>query len=114
MMKDPTYPNESATENTETNKLGHPSGQVRQDDYQRSREHAANDQDRLDREVRIRRRAHELWEQEGRPEGQAPSHWERAAQDLDREDADIQREGIAGEKPGVRPQGDADFVREKS
>lgn len=56
-----------------------------------------------DREERIRQRAHELWEQEGRPEGRAQDHWERAAQDLDREDAAIQREGIAGEKPGVKP-----------
>lgn len=56
-----------------------------------------------DREERIRQRAHELWEREGRPEGRAQEHWERAAQDLDREDAEIQREGIAGEKPGVKP-----------
>jgi hypothetical protein len=55
------------------------------------------------REERIRQRAHELWEQEGRPEGRAQDHWERAAQDLDREDAAIQREGVAGEKPGVKP-----------
>lgn len=39
--------------------------------------------------------------------------YERKPEDLDREDADIQREGIAGEKPGVRPQGDANFVRDK-
>jgi hypothetical protein len=114
MMKDPIYPTESTTENTERDKLSHPPGQVRQDDYQRSREHAASGQGRLDRELRMRRRAHELWEQEGRPEGRAQSHWERAAQDLDREDVDILSEGAAGEKPGVRPQGDADFVREKS
>ena len=67
-----------------------------------------------DREDRIRQRAHELWESEGRPDGQADRHWSRAAEDLDREDAAIKREGIAGEKPGVRPKGDADFVREKS
>lgn len=39
--------------------------------------------------------------------------YERKPEDLDREDDDIQREGIAGEKPGIRPQGDADFVRDK-
>jgi hypothetical protein len=55
-----------------------------------------------DREERIRRRAHELWEREGRPEGRAQEHRERAAQDLDREDAELQREGIAGEMSGVR------------
>lgn len=55
-----------------------------------------------DREDRIRQRTHELWEQEGRPDGRAHDHWERAAQDLDREDAAIQREGVASETPGVR------------
>ena len=113
MMKDPTHPDDAAIESSGSDKFERSSGQVRQDDYQRSREHAATDQDRQDREARIRRRAYELWEHEGRPEGQAQTHWERAAQDLDREDADIQREGIAGEKPGVRPQGDPDFTREK-
>jgi hypothetical protein len=39
--------------------------------------------------------------------------WERKPEDLDREDAAIANEGIAGEKPGIRPEGDADFVREK-
>ena len=55
-----------------------------------------------DREERIRQRAHRLWEEAGRPEGAAQDHWERAAQDLDREDAEIQRAGAAGEKPGVK------------
>jgi hypothetical protein len=111
-----------------------PSGQDRQEQYQRTRDQAPTDQDGQmdsvsappdpdnnlgrgapsDREDRIRQRAHELWEAEGRPEGQADRHWSRAAEDLDREDAAIQREGMAGEKPGVRPKGDADFVREKS
>lgn len=55
-----------------------------------------------DREERIRQRAYRLWEQAGRPEGAAQDHWERAAQDLDREDAEIRRAGAAGEKPGVK------------
>ena len=29
-------------------------------------------------EDRIRARAHQLWEQEGRPEGRAENHWEQA------------------------------------
>ena len=66
-----------------------------------------------DREERIRQRAHELWEQKGRPEGRAQDHWERAAQDLDREDAAIQREGIAGEKPGVKPKMETDQKQRK-
>jgi hypothetical protein len=89
------------------------SGQIRQEQYQRTREHAASGQEEQDRTARIRKRAHEIWEAEGRPEGQADRHWSRAADDLDREDADIQREGIAGQKPGVRSKGDGDFVRDK-
>ena len=57
----------------------------------------------FDREERIRQRAYEIWEKEGQPEGHAQRHWERAAQDLDQEDAEIRREGIAGEKPGAKP-----------
>jgi len=106
-MKDPANPNdEKATGPDVQGVQGHadrPSGQDRQAQYQRTIEHAASSQEEQDREARIRRRAHEIWEQEGRPEGLANQHWERAAQDLDREDAAIQREGIAGEKPGTKP-----------
>jgi hypothetical protein len=31
-----------------------------------------------EREQRIRMRAHQLWEQEGRPDGQSERHWETA------------------------------------
>lgn len=31
-----------------------------------------------DREERIRKRAHAIWEEEGRPEGREYSHWLRA------------------------------------
>ncbi|HEX4892170.1 MAG TPA: DUF2934 domain-containing protein [Hyphomicrobiaceae bacterium] len=47
-------------------------------------------------EERIRRRAYQIWDEGGRQEGQAEDHWHRAAQDLDREDADLQRAGSAG------------------
>jgi hypothetical protein len=36
-------------------------------------------------EERIRTRAYELWEAEGRPEGREVDHWLRAAQELARE-----------------------------
>ena len=118
MMKDPNHPNEGAPEHLENSgnkqQASRPSGPDRQEQYQRTRDHAASGQEEQDRDARIRRRAHEIWEAEGRPEGQADRHWSRAAEDLDREDAAIQREGIAGETPGVRPQGDADLVRDKS
>lgn len=113
MMKDPLHPDTEGSSKKDVHDPDRPSGQDRQDQYQQSREHAASGQEEKDRDARIRRRAHELWEAEGRPEGQADRHWSRAAEDLDREDAAIQSKGIAGEKPGVRPQGDADFVRDK-
>jgi hypothetical protein len=82
-------------------------GQDRQEQFQRTHERGPGDPDNNlgrgapgDREDRIRQRAHEIWEREGRPEGQAESHWHRAAQDLDREQADLQpgRPGTAKPK----------------
>ena len=35
-----------------------------------------------DMEERVRQRAHELWEQAGRPEGQQDRHWEQASQEI--------------------------------
>lgn len=37
----------------------------------------------MDREEQIRQRAHQLWEQEGRPEGREAEHWEQAAREFD-------------------------------
>ncbi|PBB91534.1 hypothetical protein CK215_16965 [Mesorhizobium sp. WSM3864] len=31
----------------------------------------------MDREERIRRRAHEIWEQAGRPQGRQQEHWDQ-------------------------------------
>ena len=67
-----------------------------------------------DRRERIEQQSEERAEHQGRSEGEAQKQWQRKPEDLDREDAAIQREGIAGETPGVRPQSDADWVREKS
>jgi hypothetical protein len=39
-----------------------------------------------DREERIRERAHQIWEQEGRPDGRQTGHWQRAAEEIDAED----------------------------
>ena len=36
-----------------------------------------------DREEKIRQRAHEIWEMEGRPEGRNQEHWERAHREID-------------------------------
>ena len=35
-----------------------------------------------DRDTRIRKRAHEIWEQEGRPDGKEAEHWERAEREM--------------------------------
>jgi hypothetical protein len=36
-----------------------------------------------DRHERIRQRAHEIWEQAGRPEGAHIEHWDRATAEID-------------------------------
>ncbi|MBN9547412.1 MAG: DUF2934 domain-containing protein [Alphaproteobacteria bacterium] len=36
-----------------------------------------------DRHERIRQRAHEIWEQAGRPEGAHMEHWDRATAEID-------------------------------
>jgi hypothetical protein len=38
-------------------------------------------------EERIRARAHEIWIQEGRPEGRHDQHWEQACREIEAEDA---------------------------
>ena len=40
-----------------------------------------------DFEERVRQRAHQLWEQAGRPEGLAEEHWEQALQQITAEAA---------------------------
>src|SRR4029453_4084236 len=101
MVKDPNnLPNEEAPGHPESSankhQASHPSGQERQEQYQRTREHAAVSQGDQDRDARIRRRAHEIWEQEGQPEGLAEEHWNRAARGLDQENVALRREGVAG------------------
>lgn len=44
-------------------------------------------------EDRIRQRAYEIWEREGRPEGRHEDHWHRAHRELTGEDADGSRHG---------------------
>ena len=52
--------------------------------------------DREERLQQIQRNAARSIEQD-------PHHGHREAQDLDQEDAELHREGVAGAKPGVRP-----------
>ncbi|MBL6457384.1 DUF2934 domain-containing protein [Belnapia sp. T6] len=49
-------------------------------------------------EERIRRRAHEIWEREGRPEGRHEAHWAEACREVA---ADGDGTGEAASSPGV-------------
>ncbi len=49
---------------------------------------------------RIRERAHQLWEQEGRPEGRAGEHWEQARAEL----AADEREALQQSRDEIVPQ----------
>ena len=44
-----------------------------------------------DETERVRQRAHELWEQEGRPEGRQDEHWARACRELQMEERELVR-----------------------
>jgi len=57
-------------------------------------------------ESRIRDRAYELWEREGRPEGAAHSHWKQASDELESEasdtsNADTLEDASGGVESGV-------------
>jgi hypothetical protein len=45
------------------------------------------------REERVRRRAHQIWEEEGRPEGKHAEHWQKAVLDDERRDQDPDQMG---------------------
>jgi hypothetical protein len=54
-----------------------------------------------DHDERIRKRAHEIWEEEGRPEGREYSHWLRARADVN--EADVEASQRAGNGFILRP-----------
>lgn len=47
-----------------------------------------------DRENRIRKRAYELWEAAGKPEGRHDEHWEQAAREIDQGDSEIEGDDV--------------------
>ena len=49
-----------------------------------------------DHDERIRARAHEIWEAEGRPEGREYSHWLRARAEINEEEGAAAREAHSG------------------
>jgi hypothetical protein len=55
-----------------------------------------------DREERIRSRAYELWEREGRPDGRQAEHWRQATAEVDAEERE--RAGGSG-ATGAPPSG---------
>lgn len=54
-----------------------------------------------DREERIRSRAYEIWEREGRPEGRHREHWQQAASEVEAEEG----QGAGGEATSAPPSG---------
>lgn len=48
-----------------------------------------------DRQERIRHRAHEIWEKQGRPHGADYQHWDQATREIDAED-------VAAKKPAAK------------
>jgi hypothetical protein len=43
-------------------------------------------------EQRIRERAHQIWEREGRPEGKSDEHWQRAQAEIAAEESEADLE----------------------
>jgi hypothetical protein len=56
----------------------------------------------MGRDALIRQRAYQIWEEEGRPEGKAEEHWERARQIVEDEAAGRRS---ARKLPNPRPRG---------
>jgi hypothetical protein len=49
---------------------------------------------------RVRRRAYEIWEREGRPGGRHDDHWGRAAEEIAAEDGGPSQDPAGGAAPG--------------
>lgn len=66
-----------------------------------------------DHQERIRQRAHEIWESEGRPEGRDANHWAQAEQELrDQSGGEQSDEGLqAGDNSQTRSQGQQDAAQ---
>lgn len=55
-----------------------------------------------DREARVRERAHQLWEQEGRPDGRHHDHWEQASREIDAEGVAVAEPAAPARKKALR------------
>ena len=59
-----------------------------------------------DREQKIRERAYQIWEQEGRPNGLAQEHWERASREIGAEEgSDPNSSGDPAPPTGIQSTG---------
>jgi hypothetical protein len=56
-----------------------------------------------DRDEHIRRRAHEIWESEGRPHGREAEHWRQAESEVDADLPGAAKGAEAGAEPDVVP-----------
>jgi phosphotransferase system glucose/maltose/N-acetylglucosamine-specific IIC component len=58
-----------------------------------------------DHQERIKQRAHEIWESEGRPEGRDADHWSQAEQELNSQTGEGDQTGGGDQSSGVQPAG---------
>jgi phosphotransferase system glucose/maltose/N-acetylglucosamine-specific IIC component len=58
-----------------------------------------------DHQERIKQRAHEIWESEGRPEGRDADHWSQAEQELNSQTGEGDQTGGGDQSSGVQPGG---------
>jgi hypothetical protein len=59
----------------------------------------------MDRDMRIRQRAYEIWEREGRPEGRAEAHWARAEQEVGDQEQILRNGFGCSDDPKVEAEG---------
>ena len=52
-----------------------------------------------ERELRIKKRAHEIWVARGQPEGRDKEHWQQAASEIDKENMNSPVETRPQERP---------------
>lgn len=67
-----------------------------------------------DRKDRIRKRAYELWQQEGAPEGKRDDHWYRAEREIDKGDGEVQPDdepNLGALREAVRQHNDGFIVK---
>ncbi len=67
-----------------------------------------------DREDRIRKRAYELWQQEGSPEGKPDDHWLQAEREIDHGDGEIEGDdqpNLAALREAARQHNDTFIVK---